>query len=303
MSGVASVNESKFSVIFRGSTVENGEIDVRDLAPALLALGDLLQAANDVIHGVDSRLEVKISATHRGSFVVDLSIITTFIETIFSYAKSQKDGISAANELTDLILKIGAGASGGLFMLLKWLRGRKPDKIEEKNGKVSVHIGDQYFIADHRTIELAESIEVRKNARRLMAVLERDGIDSLSIRQGDGDEILFDREDVASFELRTEQEQQLLDETRRMTVQIIALSFKEDNKWRLTDGGEPFSAVIEDIDFINRIARDEIRFGKNDYLICDVRERQSLGPKGLRKDRSIIRVLDHRPAAAQMKLL
>ena len=99
------------------------------------------------------------------------------------------------------------------------------------------------------------------------------------------------------------EEEEIEDETRKMTLQIISLSFKEDNKWRLTDGAEPFTADIEDVDFLNKIANDEISFGKNDYLICEVRERQSMTSKGLKKERTVMKVIEHKPAARQLRLM
>jgi hypothetical protein len=77
-----------------------------------------------------------------------------------------------------------------------------------------------------------------------------------------------------------------------MTLQIISLSFKEDNKWKVSDGMEPFSVTIEDAGFLNRIAKGEETFSKNDYLVCVVRERQFQTNKGLRKERAIIAVKD-----------
>ena len=71
----------------------------------------------------------------------------------------------------------------------------------------------------------------------------------------------------------------------------------------MTDGAEPFTTGIEDIDFLKKIANDEIAFGKNDYLVCDVRERQLSTPKGLKKERTIIKVIEHKPAARQLKLM
>jgi hypothetical protein len=43
------MSDTNFKVIFRGPAVDDGEIDVRDLAPALLALGDVFQAASDIL--------------------------------------------------------------------------------------------------------------------------------------------------------------------------------------------------------------------------------------------------------------
>jgi hypothetical protein len=40
------MSDANFSLIFEGPAVENGEIDVQDLAPSLMALGEMIQAAN-----------------------------------------------------------------------------------------------------------------------------------------------------------------------------------------------------------------------------------------------------------------
>jgi len=304
------MSEANFSLIFRGTAVENGQIDVQDFAPALLAVGELLQSANEVVNGDKAKVAVKVRATAVACFEVDLTIWQEIIESIFTYAQTHKDGIEAANGLADLVFKIGGAvvggatvAGGGLFALLKWMKGRKPARIEEKDGDVIVHIGDTYFITNPQTIQLAESATVRTQARKLVSSLENEGIDSISARQPGSEELVIERNDIPSFDVPENDEEELEDETRKMTLQIISLSFKEDNKWRLTDGAEPFTADIEDVDFLNKIANDEISFGKNDYLICNVRERQTVTAKGLKKERTIIKVIEHKPAARQLRLM
>ena len=303
------MSEAHFSLIFRGQAVDDGEIDVRDLAPALLAVGDLLQAANHTINGEQANVAVKVKATSEGSFEIDLSLWQHVLDSIFTYSETHKDGIAAANELTDLVMKAAGGLTGavmgvggGLLALLKWLKGRKPERIEERGGDVIIHIGDTSFVTNRRTVQLAENVVVRTQARRLVGALERDGIESISARQSGEEELTIYRDDIHSFDLPDDTED-LFVELRRMTLQIISLSFKEDNKWRLTDGAEPFTASIEDADFLKRIANDEISFGKNDYLVCDVRETQVKTTKGLKKERTIVRVIDHKPAARQLKLI
>ena len=304
------MSEANISLIFRGTAVENGQIDVQDFAPALLSVGELLQSANEVINGDKAKVAVKVRATAVACFEVDLTIWQEIVESIFTYAQAHKDEIEAANGLADLVFKFGGAAvggltvaGGGLFALLKWMKGRKPDRIEEKDGDIIVHIGDNYFITNPQTIKLAESATVRTQARKLVSTLEREGIESISARQPGGEELTLDRSDISSFDVPDNDEEEIEDETRKMTLQIISLSFKEDNKWRLTDGAEPFTADIEDVDFLNKIANDEISFGKNDYLICDVRERQTMTAKGLKKERTIIKVLEHKPAARQLRLM
>lgn len=59
------MSDANFSLIFEGTSVENGEIDIKDLAPSLMALGDLIQAANAEINGEKARIAVKLQATKR----------------------------------------------------------------------------------------------------------------------------------------------------------------------------------------------------------------------------------------------
>jgi hypothetical protein len=299
------MNSENLTFVFDGPAVESGEIDVQELAPALLAIGALIQAANGELNGDRAQIAVKVKATATGSFEVKLMLIQSVMEqarALFEFAKDNKDGIAATKELADLLFKGAAGGAAGLFALLKWLRGRKPDAITPVGGDVHVHVGDSYFLTNAETIKLAESIAVREQARKVVATLASNGIDSLKVRRGG--EILTEvgRAEASYFELADEEET-LADERRTMTLQIISLSFKEDNKWRVTDGGEAFSATISDEAFLTRIANNEVAFAKGDYLICEVREVQYRGPRGLQKERTIERVLDHKPAARQLRLL
>jgi hypothetical protein len=307
------MNDEKLTLIFDGAGVENGEIDVQDLAPALLALGDLIQSANSAINGNRAKISVRVHATAEGSFEVDLTLLQSLIETtksVFDFALTNKDGISAASDLADLIFKVVGGVAGsvvtvggGLFALLKFLKGRKPDRIDEKSDQtITVHIGDTYFITDKKTIQLAENLEVREHAKKSLASLSKDGIDTISVRRSGKDTLNVNKSELSYFEVPNAEEK-IEEDERSMTLQIISLSFKEDNKWKVTDGLEPFSVTIEDTDFLNKIAKNEISFSKHDYLVCDVRERQFQTNKGLRKERAIIRVTEHQSAPKQLKLL
>ncbi|WP_275272424.1 hypothetical protein [Limnobacter sp. P1] len=302
------MSEEKLTLVFDGPAVENGEIDVRDLAPALLAIGELIQAANSEINGTRAQMSVKVKATAEGSFEVDLNLIQSLMENakaLFDFASIHNDSIAAANELADLLFKIVGGTvatGGGLLALIKFLKGRKPDRIEQRGGDVHIHIGDNYFVTNKRTVQIAESVAVREHAKKAVSTLSNDGIDVIKVRRPKTDDLEITKSEVIYFDY-AETEEQLADETRTMTLQIISLSFKEDNKWRVTDGGEPFGATIEDATFLNQIANNEIAFSKGDYLVCVVRERQFRSSKGLKKERYIIEVKDHKPASKQLRLI
>jgi len=139
--------------------------------------------------------------------------------------------------------------------------------------------------------------------KKFAAVLKSPGVESIATASQGEPEQIYSKADLPAFELPAPVEEELADETRRMNLQIISLSFKDDNKWRVTDGADPFSAAIEDSDFLVQVANSEVSFSKGDYLICDVRERQTNTTQGLKKERSIVKVVSHRPAARQMNLL
>ncbi len=303
------MSETNLTLVFDGPSVENGEIDVQDLAPALLAMGQLIQATNQEINGEKAHVSVRVKATAEGSFEVDLNLMQSLIENakaLFDFSAENKEGIAAAKDLAEILFKVtgGVGAlGGGVFALMKYLKGRKPDKVENlKSGDIHIHCGDTYFLTNKKTLQVAESVTVRQQMRKYVSTLAKDGIDTLKVRRAEEPELKVSKEEIGHFDFEIEEEV-LTDEMREMTLQIISLSFKEDNKWRVTDGGDPFNAAIEDTNFLNQIANNEISFSKGDYLICKVRERQFSTSKGLKKESTIIEVTGHNKAAQQLRLI
>ena len=304
------MSDSNFSLIFNGPAVDNGEIDVKDLAPALMALGELIQAANEEINGEHARIAVKLQATKKGSFEVNMTLVQSFGEQallLIDSLASHKDGLAAAKDLAEIIFQVGAvgaGVGGGFFALMKWLRNKKPDRVETKGGDTYIHVGDTHFITNSHAVALAENLEVREQAKNFVAVLLKEGIDEISTRLGQKEKLTIKKSEASYFDVPQIEEEILEDIEREMFLQIDSLSFREGNKWRMTDGGEPFYAVLEDVDFLNRIAKGEVSFSKNDYLHCLVHECQIRTVKGqLKKERKIIRVIEHKLGTKQLKLL
>jgi hypothetical protein len=220
------MSDTNFKVIFRGPAVDDGEIDVRDLAPALLALGDVFQAASDILNGDRVNTAVRVKATDEACFEIDLSVAQTIkdaVTSLFALASENKDGIAAAKELADLILKGGGIAGmvgGGLFALLKFLNGKKPDKVEQVGGGVHVHVGDNVFVTNSKTVLLAENVKVREGAKKFASVLKSSGIESISTKPEGEPEETYTKADWPAFELPAPVEEELVDETRQMNLQI-----------------------------------------------------------------------------------
>ena len=88
----------------------------------------------------------------------------------------------------------------------------------------------------------------------------------------------------------------VLDEVRKYAFSIVSLAFKEDNKWRLTDGQNTFSVSMKDAAFQHRVDNNDVAFAKGDVLVCDLRTIQWQVEDGVRSEYEVIRVVAHRPA-------
>lgn len=75
----------KARIAYNGPAIENGEMDVRDLAPALIAFADLVESVNNVLKG-EQKIKVMLNqdSLQRGSFDITFILIRVF-STKFLY--------------------------------------------------------------------------------------------------------------------------------------------------------------------------------------------------------------------------
>ena len=66
------MSKETFTIAYDGPALQDGAMEVRDLAPALLALGQLLDAANATLNGDAAKIKLQVKATGTGSFEIAL---------------------------------------------------------------------------------------------------------------------------------------------------------------------------------------------------------------------------------------
>ena len=304
------MDETSLSLVFSGPAVRSGQIDVRDLAPSLLALEEMIQAANKEINGPDSdRICVKAQASAEGSYelVLVLQSIAAEVSPLLNITVENLELSVSVGELVDLLFEVRdvtgiAVAGGGLWALLKFLKGRKPKKIEIKGDDAHVHIGDNYFITPGKTVRLSESPNVRKKARKAVDALSHEGIDQIGIRRKGHSDLEIAEMEMDYFD-HIAVDEKLDETTHRMSLQIINLSFRENNKWLVASEEKKLKVSIEDAEFLNKISKNEIAFSKGDLFECMVRERRSRTRTSATSEYSIVKVISHKPAAKQMRLV
>eukprot|EP01136_Pigoraptor_vietnamica_P016668 Opistho-1_new@60867 len=295
------MSEAVFQLAYDGDALRDGEMDIGDLAPALLGLGQLVEAAGRIASGDDTRVTIKVKAHREGRFEILLSLAVDGGSALWAFAKS--DTGQAADTLLGLLGITGIGSVVGVVQLVKWLGGRKPDKIERRNAtEVAVTIDNVTIVVDPAVFQMAYDPGVRSGLERVVAVpLDRQGIDEVRFgSKARGERIRS--EDRHAFRVPLSEDGDTFESRYVRPFSIEKLSFKPGQKWRLSDGHSPRSVLVSDEDFVRRVDRSEIRFAKGDVLICDVIERSIRATNGFRSEYEIVKVLEHRPAPSQPRL-
>ena len=73
---------------------------------------------------------------------------------------------------------------------------------------------------------------------------------------------------------------------------IIAPVFKEDNKWRLSDGNSNLNVSIMDKEFLDRVDARKVSFYKGDLLKCKIRTTQWKSENGLKTEHEVLQVIN-----------
>jgi hypothetical protein len=294
-------SSASFAIAFEGPGVEDGTIDVRDLAPALLALGTMVDAANRAIHGNQAPAHIKARAVSAGCFEVSLEVVIPAWEMVKGLLLSD-DSRAAATLLAYLGLVGGAGAS--VIALYRKLKGRRPDRVQRSGSEVTVIIGADELVVPLDVLRLYQEVAVHRAMTNLLAPLDSGRIERIEFRRSAGApaEQTITAADKPSFVLPEPEDETVVDDTHRMALSIRSLAFQEGNKWRLFDGQNVITASIEDKDFLSRVDSNEIRFAKSDILICSVQVIQKQTADGLKTEHIVKRVLEYKSAPTQIAL-
>lgn len=289
-----------FSIKYDGPALASHQMDVRELAPALMALSSLLEEANREIYPDGDEVRVQVKGSFKGgSFGVDLIALQSIKDQIVSLLTGPE--ASAVSNLFGILGGVGlvGGAYAGLIQLIKWLNGRKPTSVTQ--------MGD-HLIVEATLFESTESIEVslvagklyksrvvRQSLAKVLKPLERDGIDIFAAGRDGQSETVIEKDDLTAFTDAAQEADVASDNTMsRVLVQVESAVFKDGNKWRISDGAATFHAAMDDTDFTDRIDAGLERFGKGDVLVVDLRRVQLITDNGLKSEWSIVKVHEHR---------
>lgn len=242
---------------YDGPALSNHEMDVQDLAPALLALANIIQTANRKFNGDSASIRVLVNAdVEQKCFQIDLSLVQSLLDQAKTFFDA--DRVKTAREIAEWIGLIGGGVgatAGGIFTLLKLLKGSEAGVVYNVNqgaGSTSVNVtGDgNTFVFPIETYQLAQDKAVVEQAKTVMRPLTKPGYETLAFVSGDDEVFVLTDEEVGRIEaspsddigpLPTESVANI-----QGTVRIKSPQYEGAAKWSLLWQGRAIDAEMTD---------------------------------------------------------
>lgn len=192
------MNSAEFQTVYDGEALRKHTIDVEQLAPAMLALGELVREANARINGDRSKVKLLVRANHETQcFDVSFELIQTFYNQIKSLLGD--DEIKNAKELLEWLGILAAPPVLGLLVFLKLRKGRKITDVrqitdEDKRGMVSIQIDghDNRVEVHNHVYDMSENQRILSAVTGALAPLKVDGINSLEFRSKESGTVKYD---------------------------------------------------------------------------------------------------------------
>ncbi len=317
-------HKDTFTLIYEGEGLKNGEMDVFDLAPALLAIGETFRTADEVLNGSATVTTTSVRAEfQKGSFEVVLAVeqhlrdSAAGIIPALHVIGAEKLISTVVGSVTDVVIdkakEKASSVVSGLFKLLGKLGGAEPKEIqydEITKSNIFLYGNNNTIHVDQSTTELYRNQRTRKVATRVAVPLRKSGIKSLKANKEGAEIASVERKDFPELESAMDEEPLTIlaenDTTRPSTavliVRIVKPDFKGD-KWTVSEGDrKTYTVSMADEAFKSRVHARKIGFFDGDMYRVRMETEQKLDGRGLRTIRRILQVIESVPQPRQQSL-
>ncbi len=300
--------KATFSMSLEGPALSGNSVEIRQLGPLLVELGELCERANAVINRDQSSLTVRWQQ-EAAAVTQPASATANSLNLSFAVRRRTEGGtpnLFASDDATDtnrLLQLLGFRAGGerslSLLELLRWLGGEAPAKIEEVLGgwmRVEAH-GESTEVSTH-VVSLLRDAAVRGRIDGLLRPLRRKGVERILFHSQGKTASSIDRESVKLFAQPSRRVQQadgetLVDSTYLRALGIVKVPFRPNLKWVLGSESERISADMRDQSFLDRHQDGLTSYAAGDILTVRLHTTAVRTASGLRTDHAIVEVVGH----------
>lgn len=297
---------TEFRLTYDGPALIAHEMHPRDLAPALIAMSDLLEASAHVIYGEDVKVDVHIKGPFKsGSFNIDFVAGVQWLRSVREFFSGQ--GAAACANATAILTAVGI-VGRGLFSLLKWLRGRPISHVEDVLpdaqgfARVRVHAAEDSYEIRRHALDLLNDASVRAALERVIKPLGEDGVEIFALGCEGVLNVIVRGEERIYFAAPSDEEVLLIDDVRDMSFSVAACPGGDTKAWRFSDGEAMMGAKVSDEAFLSAVEDERVTLLKGDLLVCRTRMKQWKTAGGIRTEYDLVQVNRHIRANRQIPL-
>lgn len=293
------MSTERFQIVYKGSNVDDGSMDVRDLAPALLDIGNLLEDTNTLLNSTKASVRVRIKSFGRGSFTVDLEFLQSIQESIKAalFVAQQPLSALALLELLGIAISPSNIHIDGVLQLLRFLKGQAPrSSTVVEAGKVRIeNCEGNNITVNQNVVFLAQNEKIQKDINGALGPVLRGGVESVRIGstepigKEDAEHVVQSTKSLTAplgEEIREESE-------RRVALRVKAPLLEGSGKWRLASEDQQYYVSIEDPGFLDRVHGGLESFSSGDVVVVRLKTISTFSDGRVREEHAVTEVISH----------
>jgi hypothetical protein len=286
------------SIRYDGPALADHEMDVQNLGPALIALGELCKSANQRINGDRASVRVVVNAdVERQCFQLSFEVVQTLLAATRDFLE-HKD-VKTAKEILEWI-GIAGMAGGSVWWLYKVLANKRKSgqtiQVKEGKGVVIIQVaGDDNVIEVRPEVyRLATDPGVLRSTQAILRPLEKEGYETLEFRTGGKANETFTRDEAAAIRETTPDSLapapgENVSEIET-TVGIHSAVYEGKAQWALIYK-RVIAAAIDDEEWLNDFQNNRVHAPPNWRLRVKLEERWPVDETGMAVGKPTYRVL------------
>lgn len=273
------------------------QIDANVFINSLLHVTTIIQEINKISNS-DKKIEIKIKALEKGSFLVSLEILETIVEAL-------------KHLFTPEALTLGAIITTfkEFLELKKLLKEEREHTVESQGDKVKIKTNNgNVIIVENLTYQVYKNSPLANEAvAQNFETLQNDpSIEAFEITDSNENTLVkiekFDFPQMSILHEEIDSETKTIYEVALLS--ILKVSFEPNLKWEFYHRGNKISAKIKDSTFMQLIDNGQA-FSKGDRLEVELKVTQKYEPSVntyVTKEYIIERIIRHIPRTEQQKL-